>query len=61
MCLQEEIEAKLADKPVTKINGQPSNCDITKLKRELAKITSSVATDLEGGKHSHVEIILPEQ
>ena len=60
MGLQEEIESKLADKPVTKINGQPSNRDITKLKRELAKITSSVATDLGGGKHGHVGIIIPE-
>ena len=60
MGLQEEIESKLADKPVTKISGQPSNPDITKLKRELAKITSNVATDLRGGKHGHVGIILPE-
>ena len=48
----------MADKPVTKINRQPSNYDITKLKRELAKITSSVATDLGGGKHGHVGIII---
>lgn len=60
MGLQEDIEAKLAEKPVTKIHGQPSDRDITQLKRELTKMTANIATALGGGKHGHVGIIIAE-
>lgn len=60
MGVQEEIEAKLADKPVTKIHGQPSMRDITQLKRELTKIAASVSTGLGGGKHGHVGVVIPK-
>ena len=55
---QEEIEAKLADKPVSKIHGQPTDKTITRLERELTEITSSVPTSLGGGKHGHARIVI---
>ena len=58
MGLQEDIEAKLADKPITKIHGQPTNRDITQLKRELTKMAANISTALGGGKHGHVGIII---
>ena len=60
MGAQEDIEAKLADKPVTKIIGQPTDRDITQLKRELTKITAVVPTKLGGGKHGHVGIVIKD-
>ena len=57
---QEDIEAKIADRRVTKINGQPTDRELTKLKRELVKIEASVSTTLGGGKHGHVGLIVPE-
>ena len=60
MGVQDDIEARLADKPVTKIVGQPTDHDITKLKRELTKIASGVPTKLGGGKHSHVGLVIKE-
>ena len=61
MGLQEDIEAKLAEKAVTKIHGQPSDREITRLKRELTKMTANIATGLGGGKHGHVGIIIEEE
>ena len=57
---QEDIEAKIADRRVTKINGQPTDREHTKLKRELVKIAERVSTSLGGGKHGHVGLIVPE-
>ena len=57
---QKDIEAKLAEKPVTKIHGQPSDRDITQLKQELTKITANIATGRGGGKHGHVGIVIPK-
>ena len=58
MGLQEDIEDKLADKPITKIHGQPTNRDTTQLKRELTKMAANISTALGGGKHGHVGIII---
>ena len=59
MGIQEDIETKLAEKPVTKIIGQPTDRDITQLKRELTKMCAGITTDLGGGKHGHVGIVIP--
>ena len=59
MGYQEDVEAKLAEKRITKINGQPTDRDLMKLKQELVKITASVSTSLGGGKHGHLGLILP--
>ena len=61
MGLQEDIEAKLAEKTVTKIHGQPSDRDITRLKRELSKMCANIATGLGGGKHGHVGIVIERE
>ena len=55
---QEEIEAKLADRLVSKIHGQPTDKIITQLERELTEIMSSVPTSLGGGKHGHARIVI---
>ncbi len=60
MVYQEDIEAKLAEKHITRINGQPTDRDLTLLKQELAKITASVPISLGGGKHRHLGLIIPE-
>ncbi len=60
MGTQEDIEAKLAEKRVTKINGQPTDQDLTKIKQVLMKIAASAPTSLGGGKYGHIDVILPE-
>ena len=41
---------KMEEKSITKIYGQPTDCNITQLKHEFLKITTDVATDLGGDK-----------
>ena len=57
---QEDIEAKIAEKRVSKINGQPTDRELTQLKKELVKIAAGISTSLGGGKHGHVGLIVPE-
>ena len=51
MGVKEEIKKALWVKPMTKIQGQPSDHDMTKLIQELNKIAASIPTSLEGGKY----------
>ena len=57
---EEDIKSKLAEKHITKINGQTIDQDQTKLKLELIKIPASVATIFDEGKHSHIVLIIPK-
>ena len=60
MGIQEEIKAKIVDKPVSRIHGQPSDLSVTVLTRELVKLASSVKTKLGGGKHGHIGLVLDD-
>ena len=51
----------MAEKAVTRIHGQPSDRDITRLKHKITKMTANIATVLGGGKHGHVGIIIEEE
>lgn len=58
---QDTTEAKIAEKNVTKIHGQPTDRDLSLLKKELVKIVSKEATSLGGGKHGHVGLLMKEE
>ena len=60
MGAKEDIEASLRERTVTKIQGQPTDRTLTQLRRELTKIAASVPTNLGGGKHSHIGIVIPD-
>ena len=57
---QDDTEKKLAEKHVTKISGQPTDRDLTLLRKELVKIVAKEATSLGGGKHGHVGLLMKE-
>ena len=57
---QDTTEAKIAAKHVTKITGQPTDRDLTLLRKELVKIAGKEATSLGGGKHGHIGILMKE-
>ena len=57
---QDTTEAKIAAKHVTKITGQPTDRDLTLLKKELVKIAGKEPTSLGGGKHGHIGILMKE-
>ena len=57
---QDITEAKIAAKHVTKITGQPTDRDLTLLKKELVKIAGKEATSLGGGKHGHIGLLMKE-
>ena len=48
MGAKEDIETALKDRPVTKIDGQPKDKELTNLKKEIARIAAGVSTDLGG-------------
>ena len=60
MGIREEIEKDIGDKNVTRIMGQPSERDVTQLRKELGKMAGSVKTKLGGGKHGHLGLLIPE-
>ena len=60
MGIREEIEKDIGDKTVTRIVGQPSERDVTLLRKELGKMAGSVKTKLGGGKHGHLGLVIPE-
>ena len=56
------IEESLKDLHITKIDGQPSNEDLTKLTSELLAITATASTPTGngGGSHEHVGMLLAD-
>jgi hypothetical protein len=48
-----ETRDELRKESVTKIHGQPTDQDITALKKELITIAASIPTGLGGGNHGH--------
>ena len=57
---QDITEKKLAERHVTKIVGQPTDRDLSLLRKELVKIVAKEATSLGGGKHGHVGLLMKE-
>jgi hypothetical protein len=58
MGLQAETGDKVKKELVTKIHGQPTNQDITTLKKELISLAASIPSRLGGGNHGHAGIIV---
>jgi hypothetical protein len=53
-----DIRDKVRKETVTKIHGQPTNQDLTILKKELIGILANIPTTLGGGNHSHAGILM---
>jgi len=53
-----ETREELRKESVTKINGQPTDQDITMLEKEFIAIAASIPTTLGGGNHGHAGLIV---
>jgi hypothetical protein len=60
MGVQADIGEEVRKETVTKIHGQPTNKDLTILKKELIAILANIPTMLEGGNHGHTGIIVEQ-
>jgi allophanate hydrolase subunit 2 len=60
MGLRADIIQGLEKYEITKIEGQPTEEDLTQLTLELSSALGSVATTLGGGEHGHVGLIIDE-
>ena len=60
MGIKQDIETSLKDHFFTKIDGQPTNEDITNLIRELSEMLESVPTTNGGGSHGHIGMIIDD-
>jgi hypothetical protein len=58
MTIRIDIEAKITEKHVTKIDGQPTLENIRTLDQELAAILSEIETTNGGGNHGHLGMIM---
>ena len=58
MVKRAETRDELRKETVTKIHGQPTDQDITKLEKELIAIAASIPTGLGGGNHGHAGLIV---
>jgi hypothetical protein len=58
MGLRAKTRDELRKELVTKIHGQPTDHNITTLKKELVSIAASFPSGLEGGNHGHAGIIV---
>ena len=56
--LRAEMREKVKKETVTKILGQPSHTDITKLEEELVQIAIVIPTSLRGGELGHAGLII---
>jgi hypothetical protein len=59
MRIKQDVEESLKDYFITKIDGQPSEEAITKLKLELSEGLASIPTLNGGGRHGHIGLIIP--
>jgi hypothetical protein len=60
MGIKQDIENSLKDHFVTKIDGQPTDEDVTNLIRELSEMLASVPTTNGGGSHGHIGMIIDD-
>jgi hypothetical protein len=58
MGIRHDVEEGLEKYEITKIDGQPTDEDLNKLTKELTNALGSVATELGGGEHGHVGLIV---
>jgi hypothetical protein len=58
MGLHAETGDELRKELITKIHGQPTDQDITTLKKNLVAIAASIPSGLGGGNHGHAGIIV---
>eukprot|EP00804_Cyclotella_cryptica_P003263 CCRYP_010497-RA/>CCRYP_010497-RA protein AED:0.29 eAED:0.28 QI:0/0/0/1/0.33/0.25/4/0/732 len=59
MGIKQDVEESLKDYFITKIDGQPSEEAISKLKLELSEGLASIPTLNGGGRHGHIGLIIP--
>jgi hypothetical protein len=59
MGVKQDVEDSLKDYPITKIDGQPDEESLSKLKLELAEGLASIPTLNGGGQHGHIGLIIP--
>ncbi|KAL7489254.1 hypothetical protein ACHAW6_014843 [Cyclotella cf. meneghiniana] len=59
MGIKQDVEESLKDYFITKIDGQPSEEAISKLKLELSSGLASIPTLNGGGRHGHIGLIIP--
>ena len=60
MGLRADIIQGLEKYGITRIEGQPTEEDLTQLTLELSSALGSVTTTLGGGEHGHVGLIIDE-
>lgn len=60
MGIKQDIETSLKDYSFTKIDGQPSDEDVTNLVREMTEMLASVPTTNGGGSHGHIGMIIED-
>ena len=60
MGIKQDIETSLKDYSFTKIDGQPSDEDVTNLVREMTEMLASVPTTNGGGSHGHIGMIIDD-
>eukprot|EP00804_Cyclotella_cryptica_P025977 CCRYP_002794-RA/>CCRYP_002794-RA protein AED:0.40 eAED:0.40 QI:0/0/0/1/0/0.5/2/0/349 len=59
MGVKQDVEDSLKDYFITKINRQPTEKDLSKLKLELSEGLASIPTLNGGGHHGHIGLIIP--
>ena len=60
MGIKQDTEDSLKDFEFTKISGQPTDEDLNQLTKECINAAASVSTTNGGGRHGHVEMIIPD-
>ena len=60
MGIQQDIEESLKDFHITKIDEQPTEEDLLKLRQELCKAMACIPTTNGGGLHGHVGMLLDD-
>ncbi len=58
MGLRADTRDKLQKETATKIHGQPTDHNVTLLKKDLITITATIPTILGGSNHGHVGLIV---
>lgn len=60
MGIKQDVEDALKNISVTKIDGQPTDEDLTQLRQELAAMAATIPTSNGGGLHGHVGMLIDE-
>ena len=58
MGIRAETQEEIQKEKITKIFGQPTKHDITKMEKELTAIAAGIPSNLGGGNHGHAGIIV---